>query len=70
MRDEGRRRDEERQREVQRRDEDHQRALKTFEEVSQLLDRRLYRMRRLYWAAREIAAGPGDLERLATPCTR
>ena len=55
-------RDEERQREVQRRDEEHQRALKTFEEVSQLLDRRLYRMRRLYWAAREMAAGTGDLE--------
>jgi len=58
-------RDEERQREAQRRDEEHQRALKTFEEVSQLLDRRLYRMRRLYWAAREMAAGSGDLERLA-----
>jgi hypothetical protein len=58
-------RDEERQREAQRRDEEHQRALKTFEEVSQLLDRRLYRMRRLYWAAREMAAGTGDLERLA-----
>jgi len=58
-------RDEERQREVQRRDEEHLRALKTFEEVSQLLDRRLYRMRRLYWAAREVAAGTGDLERLA-----
>jgi len=58
-------RDEERQREAQRQDEEHQRALKTFEEVSQLLDRRLYRMRRLYWAARETAAGTGDLERLA-----
>jgi peptidoglycan hydrolase-like protein with peptidoglycan-binding domain len=58
-------RDEERQREAQRRDEEHQRALKTFEEVSQLLDRRLYRMRRLYWAAREMAAGSGDLEGLA-----
>jgi hypothetical protein len=46
-------RDEEHQHEVQRREEEHQRALKTFEEVSQLLDRRLYRMRLLYWAARE-----------------
>ena len=59
------RRDEERQREVQRREEEHQRALKTFEEVSQLLDRRRYRMRRLYWAARDVAAGTGDQERLA-----
>jgi peptidoglycan hydrolase-like protein with peptidoglycan-binding domain len=58
-------RDEERQREVQRREEEHQRALKTFEEVSRLLDRRLYRMRRLYWAARDMAAGTGDQERLA-----
>jgi len=58
-------RDEEHQHEVQRREEEHQRALKTFEEVSQLLDRRLYRMRRLYWAARDMAAGTGDQERLA-----
>src|SRR5580693_8556624 len=42
-------RDEEHQHEVKRREEEHQRALKTFEEVSQLLDRRLYRMRLLYW---------------------
>ena len=53
------------QHEVQRRDEEHQQALKTFEEVSQLLDRRLYRMRRLYWAARDLAVGTGDQERLA-----
>ena len=59
------RRDEEHQREVQRRDEEHQRALTTFEEVSRLLDRRLYRMRRLYWAARDMAVGAGDQERLA-----
>ena len=59
------RRDEEHQREVQRRDEEHQRALTTFEEVSRLLDRRLYRMRRLYWAARDTAVGAGDQERLA-----
>jgi len=59
-------RDEEHQHEVQRREEEHQRALETFEEVSQLLDRRLYRMRRLYWAARDMAAGRGGQERLAT----
>ena len=40
------------QHDVQRRDEERQHALKTFEEISLLLDRRLYRMRRLYWAAR------------------
>jgi|HubBroStandDraft_6_1064221.scaffolds.fasta_scaffold190056_1 peptidoglycan hydrolase-like protein with peptidoglycan-binding domain len=62
-------RDEKHQHEVQRREEEHQRALETFEEVSQLLDRRLYRMRRLYWAARDMAAGTGDQERLATART-
>ena len=48
------------QRQVQRRDERRQQALKTFEEVSVLLDRRLYRMRRLYWAARRKGQGTGD----------
>jgi peptidoglycan hydrolase-like protein with peptidoglycan-binding domain len=40
------------QHEVQRRDEEYRLAVKTFEEVSSLLDRRLYRMRRVNWAAR------------------
>lgn len=48
------------QHDVQRRDEERQQALKTFEEVSLRLDRRLYRMRRLYWAARRKAQGVGD----------
>lgn len=48
------------QHDVQRRDEERQQALKTFEEVSLLLDRRLYRMRRLYWAARRKARDIGD----------
>src|SRR6185437_4869421 len=43
------------QHDVQRRDEERQQTLKTFEEISLLLDRRLYRMRRLYWAARRKA---------------
>jgi hypothetical protein len=50
---------------VQRRDEDRRQAIKTFEEISLRLDRRLYRMRRLYWAARDTAAGRGDAEDLA-----
>jgi hypothetical protein len=39
--------------------DDHLReqSLKTFEEVSTLLDRRLYRMRLVYWAARRRARG-------------
>lgn len=45
---------------VQRRDEERRQAVKTFEEVSLLLDRRLYRMRQLYWAARRKAQGTGD----------
>ena len=53
------------QHEVQRRDQERQQALRTFEEVSRLLDRRLYRMRRLYWAARSRALGTGDAAELA-----
>jgi Putative peptidoglycan binding domain len=53
------------QHEVQRRDQERQQALRTFEEVSRLLDRRLYRVRRLYWAARSRALGTGDAADLA-----
>ena len=35
---------------LQQRDQERQQALQTFEAVSTLLDKRLYRMRRLYWA--------------------
>jgi peptidoglycan hydrolase-like protein with peptidoglycan-binding domain len=43
------------QHEVEQRDEERQQALKTFEEVSARLDKRLYRMRRLHSAARKKA---------------
>ena len=52
------------QHEVERRDEQRRQAVKTFEEVSSLLDRRLYRMRRVYWAARNRREG-GELDRLS-----
>jgi hypothetical protein len=45
------------QHEVQRREEEYRLAVKIFEEVSSLLDRRLYRMRRVYWAARRRHEG-------------
>lgn len=48
------------QHEVQQRDEERQQALKAFEEVSTLLDKRLYRMKRLHWAAKNTARGAGD----------
>lgn len=53
------------QHKVQQRDQDRQQALRTFEEVSRLLDKRLYRMRRMYWAARNRALGMGDEAELA-----
>ena len=54
------------QQKAQQREQDRQQALRTFEEVSQLLDKRLYRMRRLYWAARSRALGRGDKAELAS----
>jgi hypothetical protein len=49
------------QHEVQRREEEYRLAVKIFEEVSSLLDRRLYRMRRVYWAAgRRHEGASGD----------
>lgn len=42
---------------VESRDEVRRQAMKTFEEVSSLLDRRLYRMRRVYWMAKRRAEG-------------
>jgi tetratricopeptide (TPR) repeat protein len=45
------------QHKMQREDEERQQAIKTFEEVSSLLDKRLYRMRMTFWAARQRAAG-------------
>lgn len=46
-----------RQHEAQRREEGLAQARRTFEEISVFLDRRLYRMWRLYWTARDRAAG-------------
>ena len=36
----------------------HQQVLKTFEELSSLLDQRLYRMRLIFWAAKRRAREP------------
>jgi peptidoglycan hydrolase-like protein with peptidoglycan-binding domain len=47
------------QHEVERRDEERRQAAKIFDEVSSLLDRRLYRMRRVYWEARRCCQGTG-----------
>jgi hypothetical protein len=47
------------QHETVRAEQERQQALKVFEDVSSLLDKRLYRMRRLYWAAKSAAEG-GD----------
>jgi Putative peptidoglycan binding domain len=47
---------------AQQRDQDRDQALKIFEEVSSLLDRRLYRMRQVFWAARRRAQGKGDTD--------
>jgi hypothetical protein len=55
----------EQQHRAERREEERQRAVQTFEEVASLLDKRLYRMRRLNWATlRHLESGRG-LERIA-----
>jgi hypothetical protein len=51
-----------RQHETQRHEEELAQAQKTFEEIALFLDRRLYRMRRLYWAARDRAVGTASGE--------
>ncbi|GAB3279154.1 hypothetical protein GCM10027589_05600 [Actinocorallia lasiicapitis] len=52
------------QHKVQRQEQERQLAIKIFEEVSSLLDRRLYRMRLVFWAAKRRARQPpaGDLD--------
>ncbi len=50
----------------QRVERDLEAATNTFEEVSVLLDRRLYRMRRVYWLARRLAETPGETRDLDT----
>jgi len=49
---------------VQRRDQTHEQAMKVFEEVSSALDKRLYRMRLVFWAAKRGARGGADLSAL------
>ena len=49
---------------VERDDLVPEQAMKTFEEVSVLLDQRLYRMRQVNWAARSQARGGDDMPRL------
>ncbi|GII78591.1 hypothetical protein Sru01_35730 [Sphaerisporangium rufum] len=41
---------------IQQREREREQASKTFEEISSLLDRRLYRMRLVFWAAKRQAA--------------
>jgi hypothetical protein len=47
------------QHEVQRHDEERRKAVETYEQVSVLLGRRLYRMRRMYWAVTDGGDGTG-----------
>jgi len=48
------------QRSAQQRDQRREQAMKVFEEVSSLLDKRLYRMRLLFWAAKRRAPAGRD----------
>lgn len=57
---EAQQRDWEHQNEVQQRDEERQQALKTFQDISTLLDKRLYRMWRLHWAIKKKALGASN----------
>jgi peptidoglycan hydrolase-like protein with peptidoglycan-binding domain len=47
------------QHKVERREEEHRQAVQTFEELASLLDKRLYRMRRWYWAIKRRLEGGG-----------
>jgi tetratricopeptide (TPR) repeat protein len=49
---------------AQRRDQQHEQAVKVFEEVSSALDKRLYRMRLVFWAAKRCARAGADLSHL------
>lgn len=53
----------ERQNDLRQKEDAVKRAATTADELLRLLDKRLYRMRRLYWAAEAVAAGgkPKDL---------
>jgi hypothetical protein len=49
---------------AQQRDQEREQAIKVFEEVSSLLDRRLYRMRLVFWTARRRAGAGGNVDAL------
>lgn len=49
---------------VQQEDLRREQAMRTFEEISRLLDQRLYRMRQVYWAAKAVAKGRDERHRL------
>jgi lysozyme family protein len=53
------------QHKVERREEERRQAVKTFEELATLLDRRLYRMRRWYWATRQHLKSGGGLDQMS-----
>ncbi len=48
-------------------DQQREQAIKVFEEVSSLLDRRLYRMRLVFWAAKRCAPAGRDVTALREP---
>ncbi|MEV0231209.1 hypothetical protein [Nonomuraea sp. NPDC050786] len=52
------------QHKTQQREREREQASKVFEEVSSLLDKRLYRMRLVFWAAKRRASG-GSNDQLA-----
>jgi hypothetical protein len=54
----------ERQNDLRVREDEHQRAAAACEDISNLLDKRLYRMRRVYWAIQNYDAEPGATQRL------
>ncbi len=52
---------------AERRDERHRQAMATFEQLSTLMDRRLYRMKRVWWLiSRSIDEGSKPGPRLRT----
>jgi Putative peptidoglycan binding domain len=52
---------------AQQLDQRREQAIKVFEEVSSLLDRRLYRMRLVFWAAKRCAPAGRDVTALREP---
>ena len=52
------------QNELRLREEERQRVATACEDVSLLLDKRLYRMRRVYWAIEGLEDDPAEMQRL------